>query len=112
MAEDPLSQAQRHVREGEQRVAEQIDRLARMKADGDSERGIASAEVTLELLQRSLDLARERLALVRATSWRLARATADVPGSPAGEAVSHCDGVLDAQSGVAVRWAAKTEPRR
>ena len=66
MAEDPLSQAQRHVREGERRVAEQIDRLARMKADGDSERGIASAEVTLELLQQSLKLAREHLALLRA----------------------------------------------
>jgi len=40
MTEGPLAQAERHVREGEQRVAEQVDRLARMKADGDSERGI------------------------------------------------------------------------
>jgi hypothetical protein len=38
MAEDPLAQAQRHVIEGEQRVAGQIDLIARMKADGDSER--------------------------------------------------------------------------
>ena len=35
MTEDPLALAQRHVLEGERRVAEQIDRIERMKADGD-----------------------------------------------------------------------------
>jgi hypothetical protein len=41
VAEGPLAQAERHVREGEQRVTEQSKRIARMKADGDSERAIA-----------------------------------------------------------------------
>jgi hypothetical protein len=60
--EDPLAQAQRHVREFERRLAEQVDRVARMKADGDSERGIASAEAVLTTMRRSLELAREHLA--------------------------------------------------
>jgi hypothetical protein len=54
---------QRHVRAGEQGVAEQIDHIARMKADGDSERGIATAEAVLVTLRRSLELAREHLEL-------------------------------------------------
>jgi hypothetical protein len=63
MAESPLAQAERHVREGEQRGAEQVDRIARMKADGDSERAITAGEAVLETLRRSLELAREHLAL-------------------------------------------------
>jgi hypothetical protein len=70
MAEDPLAQAQRHVREGEQRVAQQIDRIARMKADGDSERAITSGEAVLVTLRRTLELAREHLALEQARSQR------------------------------------------
>ena len=62
MAEDPLAQAERHVREGEQRVAEQIDRLAQMKADGDSAHLIAAAETVLATLQRTLELSHEHLA--------------------------------------------------
>src|SRR5689334_22308395 len=55
VTEDPLAQAERHVREGEQRVAEQVGRLARMKADGDSERRVASAEAVLVTLRRPLN---------------------------------------------------------
>ena len=62
MAEDALAQAQRHVIEGEQRVAGQIDLIARMKADGDSERTIATAEELLATLQRTVELSREHLA--------------------------------------------------
>ena len=63
MAEDPLAQAQRHVLEGEQRVAKQVDLLERMKADGDSEQLIAAAETVLATLQQTLELSREHLAL-------------------------------------------------
>jgi hypothetical protein len=63
MAEDPLSEAQIHVTEGERRrVAEQIDLIARMKADGDSERAITAGEAVLATLRRTLELAREYLA--------------------------------------------------
>ena len=57
MAEDPLSEAQIHVTEGERRVAEQIELIARMKADGESEQTIASSEVALVTLQQILELA-------------------------------------------------------
>jgi len=70
MTEDPLAQAERHVREGEQRIAKQIDRIARMKADGDSERAIAAGEGVLVTLQWSLDLARMHLAWERSQSQR------------------------------------------
>jgi hypothetical protein len=69
MAEDPLSEAQIHVTEGERRVAEQIDLIARMKADGDAERTIATAEAVLVTLGRTLQLAREYL------EWEQQRAT-------------------------------------
>ena len=59
MAEDPLSEAQIHVIEGERRVAEQIDLIARMKVDGHSERSIAAGEEALVTLRRILELARE-----------------------------------------------------
>ena len=62
MAEDPLAEAQIHVIEGERRVAEQIDLIARMKADGDSEQTIASGEAVLVTLRRILELVREYLA--------------------------------------------------
>ena len=62
MAEDPLSEAQIHVIEGERRVAEQIDLIARMKADGDSEQTIADGEAVLVRLRGILELAREYLA--------------------------------------------------
>ena len=63
MAEDPLSEAQIHVAEGERRVAEQIDLIARMKADGESERTIAAGEAELVTLRRILELARKYLEL-------------------------------------------------
>ena len=63
MAEDALAQAERHVREGEQRIAGQIELIARMKADGDSERAIAAGEAVLATLRRTLELAREHLAM-------------------------------------------------
>ena len=69
MAEDPLSEAQIHVTEGERRVAEQIDLIARMKADGNSERTISAAEAALVTLRRTLQLAREYL------KWEQQRAT-------------------------------------
>jgi hypothetical protein len=69
MAEDPLSEAQIHVTEGERRVAEQIDLIERMKADGDAERTIAAAEAVLVTLGRTLQLAREYL------EWEQQRAT-------------------------------------
>ena len=59
MSEDPLSEAQLHVTEGERRVAEQIGLIARMKVDGHSERSIAAGEEALVALQRILELARE-----------------------------------------------------
>ena len=62
MTEDPLALAQRHVLEGERQMAEQIDRIERMKADGDSERAIATGEAVLATLRRTLELAREHLA--------------------------------------------------
>lgn len=61
MAEDPLLEAQIHVTEGERRVAEQIDLIARMKADGDSEQTIAAAEAALETLRQTLQPVREYL---------------------------------------------------
>lgn len=70
MMEDPLTQAQRHVREAEQWVAEQVHRIARTKADGDSERGIASAEALLVTMRRTLELAREHLELERLHATR------------------------------------------
>ena len=63
MAEDPLSEAQVHVTEGERRVAEQIDLIARMKAAGDSEQTIAALEAALVRLRQILELAREYLEL-------------------------------------------------
>ena len=68
MIEDPLAKAQRHVLECERRVAEQIDRIVRMKADGDSERGIATAEEVLATPRRTLELSREHLEFERARS--------------------------------------------
>ena len=59
MAEDPLAEAQIHVTEGERRVAEQIDLIARMKVDGHSERSIAAGEEALVTLRRIFELARE-----------------------------------------------------
>jgi hypothetical protein len=70
MAEDPLAEAQIHVTEGERRVAEQIDLITRMKADGDSEQNIASGEAVLMTLQRILELAREYLAREQAHNQR------------------------------------------
>ena len=61
MAEDPLSEAQIHVTEGERRVAEQIDLITRMKADGDSEQTIAAAEEALVTLKQTLQLVHEYL---------------------------------------------------
>ena len=61
MAEDPLSEAQIHVTEGERRVAEQIDLITRMKADGDSEQTIAAAEAALVTLKQTLQLVHEYL---------------------------------------------------
>ena len=74
MAEDPLSEAQVHVTEGERRVAEQIDLIARMKADGDSERAIAAGEAVLATLRRTLQLAREYL------EWEQQRLDRDARG--------------------------------
>jgi hypothetical protein len=74
MAEDPLSEAQVHVTEGERRVAEQIDLMARMKADGDSERAIAAGEAVLATLRRTLQLAREYL------EWEQQRRDRDARG--------------------------------
>jgi hypothetical protein len=65
VAEDPLAQAERHVLEGEERVAKQIELVARMKADGDSERLIVAGETLLATLQRTVELAREHLAIER-----------------------------------------------
>ena len=62
MAEDPLAMAERHVREGERRVVEQVDRIARMRADGDSERATTAGEAVLATLRRSVELAREHWA--------------------------------------------------
>jgi len=61
MAEDPLSEAQIHVTEGERRVAEQIDLITRMKAGGDSEQTIAAAEAALVTLKQTLQLVHEYL---------------------------------------------------
>ena len=61
MAEDPLSEAQIHITEGERRVAEQIDLITRMKADGDSEQTIAAAEAALVTLKQTLQLVHEYL---------------------------------------------------
>ena len=74
MAEDPLSVGQLHVTEGERRVAEQIDLIARMKADGDSERAIAAGEAVLATLRRTLQLAREYL------EWEQQRRDRDARG--------------------------------
>jgi hypothetical protein len=74
MAEDPLSEARVHVTEGERRVAEQIDLIARMKADGDSERAIAAGEAALVTLRRTLQLAREYL------EWEQQRRDRDARG--------------------------------
>ena len=70
MAEDPLLEAQIHVTEGERRVAEQTDLIARMKADGDSEQTVTSAEAVLVTLRRTLQLAREYLAREQAHDQR------------------------------------------
>jgi hypothetical protein len=62
-SEDPLLQAERHVREGEIRVARQtalIERLIARQLDP------AGAEVVLEGLRTALALACERLQLERA----------------------------------------------
>src|SRR5262249_6242195 len=61
MADDPLSEAQIHVAEGERRVAEQIDLITRMKADGDSDQTIAAAEAALVTLKQTLQLVHEYL---------------------------------------------------
>ena len=70
VAEDPLAQAQRHILEGEQRVAAQTDLIARMKTDGNSEQTIASGEAVLVILRRNLELAREYLAREQAQHQR------------------------------------------
>ena len=54
--------------------AEQIDLIARMKADGDSERAIAAGEAVLATLRRALQLAREYL------EWEQQRRDRDARG--------------------------------
>jgi hypothetical protein len=70
MARGSLAQAQRHVREGEQRVAEQTKRIVRMKANGDPEWAIAAGESVLATLRQSLVLAREDLRFEQARAQR------------------------------------------
>lgn len=60
---DHLALAERHVREGEQRVAQQIARIEQLAADGHDTTG---AEKFLETLMQSLALMRQHLQLERA----------------------------------------------
>jgi Fe2+ or Zn2+ uptake regulation protein len=59
--EDHLTQAQRHVREGEQRVADQRQRIAQLAADGHD---TTDAEALLATLEQTLALMRDHLAQV------------------------------------------------
>lgn len=56
--EDHLTQAQRHVREGEQRVVDQRHRIAQLAADGhdttDAHKLLATLEQTLALMRNHL----------------------------------------------------------
>ena len=58
LPEDPLTQAHRHVREGEQRVADQRQRLAQLAQDGhdttEAERLLATLEQTLAHMRAHL----------------------------------------------------------
>ncbi len=56
---DHLTQAQRHVREGEQRVADQRQRIAQLAADGHD---TTDAEALLATLEQTLALMRDHLA--------------------------------------------------
>jgi hypothetical protein len=73
-AEDPLIQAERHVREGEARVARQAALVARLLA---RRLDPTEAELILQRLRTSLWLSREHL-------HRLLRATSIKPGERLG----------------------------
>ena len=62
---DHLAQAERHVREGEERVVEQRARLERLIRDRDSQRAITNGQTVLRNLERSLELAKEHLEIER-----------------------------------------------
>jgi uncharacterized coiled-coil protein SlyX len=63
-AEDALTQTERHVREGEERLARQAALIGRLAARG---LDTAEAETILERLRTTLELSREHLARLRAT---------------------------------------------
>ena len=62
--EDPLAQAERHVREGEGRIARQHEIIAELDRDGHAPMA-AEARQLLATLQQTLDLAREHLHIER-----------------------------------------------
>lgn len=60
MAEDPISAAERHVRQGQARVTRQAAVVADMEKT-QQEQAITQAKDLLAVLRRNLDLAREHL---------------------------------------------------
>ena len=64
MNETKLEQAERHVREGEQRLARQSALLAKLESRGYTQEAIGARDL-LTLLEKRLQLSRERLELKR-----------------------------------------------
>lgn len=62
--ESPLAMSERHVREGEQRVARQERLVAELDHEGHPEMAL-QAQKLLETLQDTLRLSREHLAIER-----------------------------------------------
>ena len=58
--EDPLAQAERHVREAEERIARQQEIIAELDRDG-HERTAAQARQLLTAFEQTLDLAHDHV---------------------------------------------------
>ena len=65
MDEDPTAQAERHVWQGEARVADQEERVKRMQERGYTERAIKTGQILLATLEQTLELARTHLRFER-----------------------------------------------
>jgi hypothetical protein len=59
--EDPIEQSERHVREDENRVAEQVHRLTEIERRNDPYELVAKARLVLETLKQTLQAARDHL---------------------------------------------------
>lgn len=78
--ESTLSMCERHVREGEARVARQKEILAELLRDGHTGRVIDAANTTLDTLTQTLTLAQQHLERERAVNAGVIEQNGGGPG--------------------------------